>query len=199
MQQHPPRTSRHRCQMQTQSSSRSTGKSLSLLFQSTTALTCSRSGLCASDKSLIHDEWADFGVAMHADTKGIAGHEGAGVVVAVGDNMHKLWKVGDRAGMHTHTYTIPPLPQIPWPPSPNCPPPELTPTALQASNGSSPPAAHANSASTASTNCTAPPKRILASRPPAPSNNTASPTAATPRASPTASKTKKRAPSCAAA
>lgn len=33
-------------------------------------------GLCASDKSLIHDEWAGFGVAMMDATKGIAGHEG---------------------------------------------------------------------------------------------------------------------------
>lgn len=33
-------------------------------------------GLCASDKSLIHDEWAGFGVAMMDGTKGIAGHEG---------------------------------------------------------------------------------------------------------------------------
>jgi alcohol dehydrogenase, propanol-preferring len=36
---------------------------------------------------------------MQADTKGIAGHEGAGIVVAVGDNMHHKWKVGDRAGI----------------------------------------------------------------------------------------------------
>jgi alcohol dehydrogenase, propanol-preferring len=56
-------------------------------------------GLCASDKSLIHDEWSAFGVAMKDETKGIAGHEGAGVVVAVGDNMHNRWKVGDRAGI----------------------------------------------------------------------------------------------------
>jgi propanol-preferring alcohol dehydrogenase len=57
------------------------------------------SGLCASDKSLIHDEWKDFGVAMQESAKGICGHEGAGVVVAVGDSMHGRWKVGDRAGM----------------------------------------------------------------------------------------------------
>jgi len=56
-------------------------------------------GLCASDKSLIHDEWASFGVAMQPATKGIAGHEGAGIVVAVGDDMHHKWKVGDRAGI----------------------------------------------------------------------------------------------------
>lgn len=56
-------------------------------------------GLCASDKSLIHDEWKDFGVAMMDATKGIAGHEGAGVVAAVGEGMDKRWKVGDRAGI----------------------------------------------------------------------------------------------------
>lgn len=58
-----------------------------------------RTGLCASDKSLIKDEWAAFGLSMKPETKGIAGHEGAGIVVAVGDNMHHKWKVGDRAGI----------------------------------------------------------------------------------------------------
>lgn len=57
------------------------------------------SGLCASDKSLLHDEWKDFGVAMMPATNGIAGHEGAGVVVAVGNGMEHKWKVGDRAGV----------------------------------------------------------------------------------------------------
>lgn len=58
-------------------------------------------GLCASDKSLIYDEWAPFGVAMAPETNGIAGHEGAGVVVAVSDDVQKAgqWKVGDRAGI----------------------------------------------------------------------------------------------------
>jgi propanol-preferring alcohol dehydrogenase len=56
-------------------------------------------GLCASDKSLLHDEWAGFGVAMQDSTHGICGHEGAGVVVAVGDNMNGRWKLGDRAGI----------------------------------------------------------------------------------------------------
>lgn len=32
-------------------------------------------------------------------TKGIAGHEGAGVVVAVGPGQENKWKVGDRAGV----------------------------------------------------------------------------------------------------
>ena len=34
---------------------------------------------------------------MKPETKGVAGHEGAGTVVAVGDDMHHKWKVGDRA------------------------------------------------------------------------------------------------------
>lgn len=54
------------------------------------------SGLCASDKSLLHDEWA-FG--MQPATNGIAGHEGAGVVIAVGSNVQDLWQVGNRAGI----------------------------------------------------------------------------------------------------
>jgi alcohol dehydrogenase, propanol-preferring len=33
---------------------------------------------------------------MKDETKGIAGHEGAGVVVAVGENMRHKWKNGDR-------------------------------------------------------------------------------------------------------
>lgn len=56
-------------------------------------------GLCASDKSLLHDEWKDFGVAMTPLAKGIAGHEGAGQVVAVGEGLENRWKVGDRAGI----------------------------------------------------------------------------------------------------
>lgn len=60
---------------------------------------CCRTGLCASDKSLLRDEWASFGLGMTPKSQGIAGHEGAGVVVAVGDDMHHKWKVGDRAGI----------------------------------------------------------------------------------------------------
>ncbi|KAE8338032.1 hypothetical protein BDV24DRAFT_153909 [Aspergillus arachidicola] len=56
-------------------------------------------GLCGSDKSLLHDDWKDFGVNMLPQSQGIAGHEGAGVVVAVGEGMQKRWKVGDRAGI----------------------------------------------------------------------------------------------------
>ncbi|EXJ96234.1 hypothetical protein A1O1_01360 [Capronia coronata CBS 617.96] len=56
-------------------------------------------GLCGSDKSLLHDEWSSFGVAMQPATKGIAGHEGAGTIVAVGEGMEHKWKVGDRAGI----------------------------------------------------------------------------------------------------
>ncbi|KAF1847422.1 GroES-like protein [Cucurbitaria berberidis CBS 394.84] len=54
------------------------------------------SGLCASDKSLLYDEW-DF--KMAPQTNYIAGHEGAGVVVAVGSNVQDLWQVGNRAGI----------------------------------------------------------------------------------------------------
>ncbi|KAK2036460.1 GroES-like protein [Colletotrichum somersetense] len=60
------------------------------------------SGLCASDKSLLRDEWATYGgmiPPMALSSLGIAGHEGAGVVVAVGDDVSGLWKVGDRAGV----------------------------------------------------------------------------------------------------
>ncbi|KAK4991444.1 hypothetical protein LTR50_001836 [Elasticomyces elasticus] len=56
-------------------------------------------GLCASDKSLIHDEWATQGIKMMDQTNGIAGHEGAGEVVAVHKDVENLWKVGDRAGV----------------------------------------------------------------------------------------------------
>jgi propanol-preferring alcohol dehydrogenase len=58
------------------------------------------SGLCASDKSLIHDEWSGgaFKLVMQPSTNGIAGHEGAGVVAAVGEGAGG-WKVGDRAGV----------------------------------------------------------------------------------------------------
>lgn len=57
------------------------------------------SGLCASDKSLLHDEWSFGGIGMKPETHGIAGHEGAGIVVAVGSNVKDLWKEGDRAGI----------------------------------------------------------------------------------------------------
>ncbi|KAK5168910.1 uncharacterized protein LTR77_006219 [Saxophila tyrrhenica] len=57
------------------------------------------SGLCASDKSLLHDEWSGFGVKMSDATKGIAGHEGAGEVVKAADDVADIWKVGDRAGV----------------------------------------------------------------------------------------------------
>ncbi|KAJ9640834.1 hypothetical protein H2204_003123 [Knufia peltigerae] len=56
-------------------------------------------GVCASDKSLLHDEWKPFGVSMMPQTNGIAGHEGAGEVVAVGEGMNNRWKIGDRAGI----------------------------------------------------------------------------------------------------
>ncbi|KAF2710853.1 GroES-like protein [Pleomassaria siparia CBS 279.74] len=57
------------------------------------------SGLCASDKSLLRDEWTFSGVTMQPQTHGIVGHEGAGVVVTVGSDVQDLWKEGDRAGI----------------------------------------------------------------------------------------------------
>ncbi|KAF5685677.1 ADH5-alcohol dehydrogenase V [Fusarium circinatum] len=60
------------------------------------------SGLCPSDKCLLRDEWAAYNgmlPPMAPSSFGIAGHEGAGVVVAVGDDVSTLWKVGDRAGV----------------------------------------------------------------------------------------------------
>ncbi|KAK7418293.1 hypothetical protein QQX98_004078 [Neonectria punicea] len=57
------------------------------------------SGLCASDKAFLLDEWKDYGICMLPDSQGISGHEGVGVVVAVGDNMQARWQVGDRAGV----------------------------------------------------------------------------------------------------
>ncbi|CAJ0551352.1 Ff.00g112820.m01.CDS01 [Fusarium sp. VM40] len=56
-------------------------------------------GLCGSDKSLLRNEWKDFGLSMKDVCKGIAGHEGAGNVVAVGEGMDQQWKIGDRAGI----------------------------------------------------------------------------------------------------
>lgn len=59
------------------------------------------SGLCASDKSLIHDEWGGgvFKLLMQPQTNGIAGHEGAGIVVAVHEDQKGAWKEGDRVGI----------------------------------------------------------------------------------------------------
>jgi propanol-preferring alcohol dehydrogenase len=51
------------------------------------------------DKSLIHDERVAFGVSMTEAAKGIAGHEGAAAVVAVGDDMNHWWKVSNQAGI----------------------------------------------------------------------------------------------------
>jgi alcohol dehydrogenase, propanol-preferring len=56
-------------------------------------------GLCSSDGSLIHNFWQYGGSEMGDAAEGIAGHEGAGYVVAVGDLMKDKWKVGDRAGV----------------------------------------------------------------------------------------------------
>ncbi|CAK7234826.1 hypothetical protein SCUCBS95973_009065 [Sporothrix curviconia] len=58
-------------------------------------------GLCASDKSLLHDEWSPLGVAMQEVAHGVAGHEGVGRVVALGPGVAEAgrWKLGDRAGI----------------------------------------------------------------------------------------------------
>ncbi|KAF4334889.1 polyketide synthase enoylreductase [Fusarium beomiforme] len=60
------------------------------------------SGLCASDKCLLRDQWEPYNndaLRMAPASLGIAGHEGAGVVAAVGDDVSAFWKVGDRAGV----------------------------------------------------------------------------------------------------
>jgi D-arabinose 1-dehydrogenase-like Zn-dependent alcohol dehydrogenase len=36
---------------------------------------------------------------MQDATKGIAGHEGAGEVVKVAEDIQDVWKIGDRAGV----------------------------------------------------------------------------------------------------
>jgi alcohol dehydrogenase, propanol-preferring len=53
----------------------------------------------ASDKSLLHDEWAPMGFTMTERSNNIAGHEGAGTVAAVPPSASHLWSVGDRAGI----------------------------------------------------------------------------------------------------
>jgi len=53
-------------------------------------------GLCLSDYHYMKGDWG-FGMAPHVNC---AGHEGAGVVVAIGDEVDsEQWKVGDRAGV----------------------------------------------------------------------------------------------------
>lgn len=78
-------------------------------------------GLCASDRSFIYDEYATpftqhksktaitpnspphrlapFGVALKPATHGISGHEGAGTVLTAHPSVSHLWKPGDRAGI----------------------------------------------------------------------------------------------------
>lgn len=55
------------------------------------------SGLCGSDKTLVYDEFP--GIHMAPTAHGICGHEGAGVVVAVGSSVGSLWQIGNRAGI----------------------------------------------------------------------------------------------------
>lgn len=54
------------------------------------------SGLCATDKAMLHDELPR---RIEEFDNGICGHEGAGTVVAVGSNVQDLWQVGNRAGI----------------------------------------------------------------------------------------------------
>ena len=61
-------------------------------------------GVCASDKSVLYEEWSQHLGQLKSDrnlTKGIAGHEGAGVVVAMAADVQESgqWKIGDRAGV----------------------------------------------------------------------------------------------------
>ena len=58
-------------------------------------------GLCASDKSLIHDEWAGFGLSMMDVTRGIAGHEGAGVSKTPCTLILDLWLTGYRMSLQS--------------------------------------------------------------------------------------------------
>jgi len=57
------------------------------------------SGLCGTDKSFVYNEYATMGIQIQKAAKGIAGHEGAGTVVAVADDVKSLWKEGDRVGV----------------------------------------------------------------------------------------------------
>ena len=54
------------------------------------------SGLCGTDKSIFYDEYAR---KISDSAQGIVGHEGAGIVVAVSDDVKDLWKEGDRVGI----------------------------------------------------------------------------------------------------
>ena len=57
------------------------------------------SGICGTDKGFLYDEYLIPGARMHESAMGIVGHEGAGVVVAVADDVKELWKEGDRVGI----------------------------------------------------------------------------------------------------
>lgn len=57
------------------------------------------SGVCGTDRSFFYNDLAALGQEMQESTKGISGHEGAGVVVAVADDVKELWKEGDRVGI----------------------------------------------------------------------------------------------------
>ncbi|KAH7109787.1 hypothetical protein EDB81DRAFT_873918 [Dactylonectria macrodidyma] len=56
-------------------------------------------GVCGTDKSFLRNDGKDLGFFMKPESKGIAGHEGVGIVVAVGEDMQERWDIGDRAGI----------------------------------------------------------------------------------------------------
>lgn len=47
-------------------------------------------------RAFFYGDLAAKGFKMQESTKGISGHQGAGVVVAVADNVKELWKGGER-------------------------------------------------------------------------------------------------------
>ena len=57
------------------------------------------SGICGTDKGFFYDEFAGRGAKMEESVQGISGHEGAGVVTKVADDVKELWKEGDRVGI----------------------------------------------------------------------------------------------------
>ncbi|KAM6536135.1 hypothetical protein FALCPG4_005652 [Fusarium falciforme] len=57
------------------------------------------SGVCGTDKSVLRNDGKELGFFMKPKSKGIAGHEGVGIVVAVGEDVQERWDIGDRAGI----------------------------------------------------------------------------------------------------
>ncbi|TLD30280.1 alcohol dehydrogenase [Venturia nashicola] len=59
----------------------------------------SYSGLCGSDKMFYRDETPSGVPMMQEASLGISGHEGAGEVVEIADDVEHLWTIGDRVGI----------------------------------------------------------------------------------------------------